>query len=95
MADNVELLIYIRNIKNFFDKNPLSLKKLIGNINKELFYKTIELKAEERFIKKGNPVFTKTELLEIVLELNIESNDSSIFVDNRFLATKYGKICLN
>lgn len=97
---NVDVKIYIANVKKFFDSNEEDLKNLVPLDKKGEFYKEIELVAEENY-KNGNEIeLTKTQYIDICLKLNGVPEKSKTLKKERreqiqFIENAFGKIFLN
>jgi hypothetical protein len=91
---NVEVEIYVGQIKRFFDANPNELKILIGNLDKDIFFEHIEKKAYLNFETEGEIQLTKSQMIEIVV--NIYREEEMKGVDKKlYFFTKFGPIFLN
>lgn len=94
---NVDIEIYLSQFISFFDKNPDSLRELIGGLNKDEFY----YKVKEQSIinhEKGEDVsLTRTQLIDVVKNLMKvrESENVSKKLNGIFQKTNFGEICLN
>lgn len=60
----IDIEIYIKKVISFFEENPNSLYELIGNIDKNLFYREIR-----SVVEKNDSELTKKQLIDIVVEL--------------------------
>ena len=90
---NIDCKIYINQLINFFESNPNDLMTLIGEIQKEEFYKSLEKQCEKNS-KSGDHVITKEQMINIVLTLKIpEITEES--VESYIQITKWGDINLN
>ena len=89
--------IYVSQIIKFFESNPNELMLLIGDIDKELFYEHLKLDIVKNDDEKGDPTLTRQQMIDIVVKLHggtkidIEKDK----IDNLFIFTNYGEICLN
>ena len=68
---NVDIEIYISNLINFFEKNPNDLLVLIGDLQKDEFYVKLKKRAISNFEKGQDYVLTKSQIVEVVLELKL------------------------
>lgn len=94
---NVDIEIYISNLINFFEKNPNDLLVLIGDLQKDEFYVKLKKRAISNFEKGQDYVLTKSQIVEVVLELklpNIKKN-KKLYIDKIIQKTKFGDIILN
>lgn len=94
---NVDVEIYINQFKTFFEKNPDSLRELIGDINKELFYDKVK-EVSYLNTKKGEDIsLTRAQIIDVVVSLfkNEDVHEVHNKVDGIFQKSKFGDICLN
>ena len=94
---STELEIYLKNIRKFFNDNPQHKTELFGefpNVDFEDFMDIMRLKAEMNLEEKGDPVITKTQMIEILFNLNGEEIVPDLS-DKMFMHTIFGSICLN
>lgn len=92
---NVDVQIYMNNIKKFFKDNPNDLKNLIPLSKENIFYKKIEEVAKSNVDDNKDVPLTQRQLLEICVEINnkkVMENEKDFFP---FFESKFGKICLN
>ena len=70
---------------------------MIGNLNKEIFYERIKLLSDKNYTDNGDAALTKTQMVEIVVDMFKEVNTpvEEEKINNIFLDTKFGQICLN
>ena len=68
---NVDVLIYVNNLKDFFKKDKQAFKDMFGalDIDKELYFKRLEDIATQNFEEKGEPTLSTTQMWDIVKEL--------------------------
>ena len=54
---NVDVLIYVNNLKDFFKKDEQAFKDMFGSldIDKELYFKRLEDIATQNFEENGEP----------------------------------------
>jgi hypothetical protein len=76
---NIDVQIYISQIKTFFNENPNELINLIGNVESEKFFDEMEI------------ILTQRQMLDILVKIN--TNNS--YTPPLFMETKFGKIYLN
>lgn len=91
---NVDVKIYMNDIKKFFDSNPKDLANLVPMELKENFYDKIEEIASGNLDEGKDIPLTRQQLIDICVELN----GSPEKVSDRFpfvLNTEYGKVFLN
>jgi hypothetical protein len=99
---NVEVEIYVSQLINFFENNPNDLIDLIGDVQKDEFYDKVRERCEQNFEKGDDITLTKSQILEIVIELKVNEVpvkkikvDVVLEVDKFFEKTKVGLIGLN
>ena len=96
--NNLEVDIYISQIRNFFEKNPDSLIELIGNLDKEKFYSNVKNIALKNYEENEDVTLSKQQMLNIVVEMYGEikqESEKKSNIDKVFESFKFGKICLN
>jgi thioredoxin-related protein len=91
---NVDIDIYISQIISFFDKNPNELFILIGDLDKDYFFKMIKEVAQENHDKGEDINLTRSQMIDIVVKMNKEIKEQRV-VNVPFMETPYGDICLN
>lgn len=89
---NVDVKIYMAQIKKFFDENPTDLGNLIPLNLKEQFYDKVEITAVSNSEDGKEIPLTRKQLIEICVELNgnPKKKEETIFVE-----TNFGKLFLN
>jgi hypothetical protein len=95
--NNVDVEIYVNNLINFFENNPNDLIVLIGELQKEDFYNKLRQKANENYQLNGDCVLTKTQIIDVVVDLKIpetkkETTENLLKIIQK---TKVGEIFLN
>tara|TARA_R100000664_G_C2759962_1_gene150445 strand:- start:114 stop:506 length:393 start_codon:yes stop_codon:yes gene_type:complete len=73
---NIDIEIYLNNLKNFFNNNPNLQEEFFGPypfLEKEDFFEGVKNLAIENFEKQGEPTLSKVQMLE-ALELAITKN---------------------
>lgn len=89
----IEIQVYLSNLKTFFKNNPTDLFDLIGNNDSEKFYDLIHKKSLEN-IKKGEGFeLTKNQIIEIIHILNSNINNRTI--DKSIIKGPLSNIFLN
>lgn len=91
---NVDVKIYMNDIKKFFNSNPKDLANLVPLDLKDQFYERIEERASENLIEGKDIPLTRQQLIDICVELN----GSPQKVEDQFpfiINTDFGKIFLN
>jgi len=88
---NIDVQIYISQIKTFFNENPNELTNLIGNVEPEKFFDEMEIIATKNFDNGEEVQLTQKQMLDILVKIN--TNNS--YTPTLFTETKFGKIYLN
>lgn len=93
---NVDVEIYLKHLIKFFNENPTDLMDLIGEDNKETFFKLIEEQCYDN-LKNGDEVsLTRKQLIEITLKIKKQTPENlDIVLNGMYKETKFGKIWLN
>jgi hypothetical protein len=93
----IDVEIYVSQMIRFFDSNPKDLFSLIGDLDKENFYGRIKKLSNENYDGHGDASLTKKQMIDIVVSM-YEEKKSPIeeeLVNQIFISTKFGDICLN
>lgn len=90
---NVDVKIYMNDIKKFFDSNPKDLANLVPIERKEDFYIKVEERASENLIEGKDIPLTRQQLIDICVELNKIKKQYIEY--QAFQSTKFGNLCLN
>lgn len=90
---NVEVEIYMNNLIKFFRDNPNDLINLIPKDKEDEFFRKIRLIASMNSDKGDEVAVTKTQMMNICLEINGKS--PKIINQGVFQETKFGTFCLN
>jgi hypothetical protein len=90
---NVDVQIYLSNFKSFFNNNPNDLINLIGDGDKDKFFKLVEGAVIENYDKGEDLELTKKQLIDIMLILTKDRVEEK--VENFILKGPYGDIFLN
>lgn len=96
--NNLEIDIYLNQMKKFFENNPTNLVELIGNLDKENFYANIRKVAIKNFEENEDATLTKDQMLKIVVDMYNEAKQeskSTSSLEKVFEEFYFGKICLN
>ena len=68
---NLEVEIYMKNFKGFFDRNPDQLKKLIGEIGPDKFFNGVRSIVENNSTNEDKSLEpTKKDLIDLIVKLN-------------------------
>ena len=92
---NVDVEIYMNNIKKFFKDNPNDLKNLIPISKEKIFYEKIKEVAENNVKDNKDVPLTQRQLLEICVEINNKKPILQTETTYPYFESKFGKICLN
>lgn len=94
---SVDVEIYMTQLIEFFEKNPNDLMALIGELQKEDFYKKLREKCEKNFKEGKDIVLSKEQIVETVLELKfvvVEAKEKK-YLNKVIQKTSFGNIILN
>lgn len=93
---NIDVDIYMTQIKGFFEKNPNSLVELIGNLNRDVFFNKVEEQCYKN-VKDGDEIsLTQKQLIDIVVSMNNPTTENvKDKISGIFQVTKFGVISLN
>jgi len=92
--NNIDVILYIKNITDFFEKNPTQLFKLIGSTNKKVFEYEFTRYVKNKYNHNGEYVLTKMEFVEFLYEFN-KKFGKVIEIHNVFENINNNRICLN
>ena len=91
---NVDIEIYISNLITFFENNPNDLLTLIGDLQKDEFYKKLREQSEKNLEEGKDIVLSKEQIINIVVDLKIPDMKYNN-IDKVIQKTKFGDIILN
>ena len=96
---NIDCEVYVSQLITFFDKNPNDLMLLIGDLQKEDFYKKLKEQCYKNAEESDDHVITKQQMIAIIIELKIpqlskELNPENV-IEGVVQKTKWGEIILN
>ena len=82
---------------SFFEKNPNDLTSLIGELQKDDFFKKVKETCIKNFKENGEVIPTQKQLIDIVVELKQGpvSKYEMKSINQAFQKTKFGILCLN
>jgi hypothetical protein len=89
--DSIDVKIYLNQFISFFEKNPESLYKLIGEINKDIFFEKVREKCFENLKNNDDVALTKTQLEELIVGLWGFKYEVKR-INNEFISTRFGLI---
>lgn len=96
---NVDIEIYISNLIKFFESNPNDLMSLVGEAQKEEFYKKLREVSEDNFRNNQDYVLTRQQMVDIIIDLKVPDlksmEDPQEVVESYIQKSKWGDIILN
>jgi hypothetical protein len=99
LMKNVDIEIYISNLIKFFESNPNDLMSLVGEAQKEEFYKKLREVSEDNFRNNQDYVLTRQQMVDIIIDLKVPElknmEDPQEVVESYIQKTKWGDIILN
>jgi len=99
LMKNVDIEIYISNLIKFFESNPNDLMSLVGELQKEEFYKKLREVSEDNFRNNQDYVLTRQQMVDIIIDLKVPElknmEDPQEVVESYIQKTKWGDIILN
>ena len=75
---DVDVQIYLSNLKQFFKNNPNDLMELIGNSNQDMFFELVEKQVLENQKGEDGLELTKKQIIDIVLILTKDRDQEKI-----------------
>lgn len=90
---DVDVQIYISNLKQFFKNNPNDLMVLIGDANNDKFFELVEKQVLENQKNGDGLELTKKQIIDIVLILTKEEDKEK--VESFIMKGPFGNINLN
>lgn len=88
---NIDVQIYMSQIKTFFNENPNELVNLIGSVEPDKFFEEMEIIAINNYDNGEDVQLTQKQMLGILVKLN----SSKSYSTPKFTETKFGKVYLN
>ena len=84
MYMNIDIEIYLKRLKDFFSKDKEARTDMFGHseIDMDEFYKMVSEKATTNSKKKGDPMLSGTEMLEIVTDLSLRDIRAEIELEH-------------
>jgi hypothetical protein len=89
---DVDVKIYLSNLKKFFTENPEDLANLIPMDMSEEFYNKVEEIANTNFLEGKEIPLTRKQLIDLCVNLNGNPPKKS---DQVFVEMEFGKFFLN
>jgi hypothetical protein len=94
-----EVLIYLQNVKNYFNQNIETKNYFIGENDEELFYQYLTEISQKNFETNGEAMLNKEQFELLRKVINIVKittlKEEDLPEDKLFFDTDFGKICLN
>ena len=91
---NLEIEIYMKNFKGFFDKNPEQLKQLIGDIDSDKFFTGVRGIVEFNSEDEEKPLEpTRKQLIDLIVKLNGDKTGVDKVIP--YIKHHMGLICMN
>jgi len=74
---NVDILIYVNNLKEFFKRDQQAFKDMFGTleIDKELYFQKLTDIASQNFENTGTPTLSTVQMFDIVRELTTTTSE--------------------
>jgi hypothetical protein len=96
VMDNVDVQIYLSQVKTFFDQNPDELVNLLGSANPKDFFEGVARLAAENLEKGEDVQLTNKQMIDLIVELNkVKKGIVVREMLTPYMETKFGKIYLN
>lgn len=96
---NIEIEIYISNLISFFEKNPNDLMVLVGELQKEEFFKKLREVSENNYRNNQDFVLTRQQMVDIIIDLKVPElknmENPKKIVEAVIMKTKWGDMNLN
>jgi len=96
VMDNVDVQIYLSQVKTFFEQNPDELINLLGKAKPEDFFEGVARLAAENIDNGEDVQLTNKQMIDLIVELNKTKKGLIVReVLTPVLESKFGKIYLN
>jgi hypothetical protein len=92
---NIDCEIYISQMITFFENNPGDFMDLVGDVQKEDFYKKIREQSLKNLEEGNDYVLTKQQIIDIVVELKVPELNDRLKIEKHIFKTKFGDIIMN
>jgi len=92
---NIDCEIYISQMITFFENNPGDFMDLVGDVQKEDFYKKIREQSIKNLEEGNDYALTKQQIIDIVVELKVPELNDRLKIEKHIFKTKFGDIILN
>jgi hypothetical protein len=96
VMDNVDVQIYLSQIKTFFEQNPDELINLLGNAKPEDFFDGVARLAAKNLDNGEDVQLTNKQMIDLIVYLNgVQTRTIKKEVLVPYVEYKFGKIYLN
>jgi hypothetical protein len=96
---NIDIEIYISNLISFFEKNPNDLMALVGELQKEEFFRKLREVSEDNYRNNQDFVLTRQQMVDIIIDLKVPElknmENPKKIVEAVIMKTKWGDMNLN
>lgn len=93
---NVDCEIYLKQFIGFFQNNEEDLRKLIGNIDADMFYDEVRHAVFDKYENDGTCPLTRQEVIDIIVRLHkMHQTSTNDDLPNYIQKTKFGTLFLN
>mgnify|MGYP003626584457 FL=1 len=72
---SVDVEIYIKNLKRFFNNDRESREEMFGHVDMEEFFILATEQAENNIIENGDPVLSHTQMLDIITLISFRGEE--------------------
>jgi len=94
--ENVNVQIYLSQIKTFFEQNPDEFVNLLGKANPEDFFDGVEKLATKNLENGEDVQLTNKQMIDLIVDLNkVYNHPIKIEVLVPYIEHRFGKIYLN
>ena len=97
---SIDVEIYIKNLKRFFNNDRESREEMFGHVDMEEFFILASEQAEQNIIDNGDPVLSRTQMYDIITLMSFRNQEQymdDIDINKIFKTMVEGMppICLN
>ena len=72
---SVDVEIYIRNLKRFFNNDRESREEMFRHVDMEEFFILASEQAEQNIIERGDPVLSRTQMSDIIAIMSFRNQE--------------------
>ena len=72
---SVDVEIYIKNLKRFFNNDRESREEMFGHVDMEEFFILASEQAEQNIIDNGDPVLSRTQMYDIITLISFRGEE--------------------